>query len=310
MNVNHLSSLKFNALTSAARRPNAELMAQSLRSKGVAIADAEVAAIGGDLERLNALHQLDFAGGKTAFEHIEALAAAGTIKDGSPSAPLAADLFSIAGSLRKVEYGKCYARTNHSVYSIHHAGEMSRIVGDLAAQGEVTLTDGTKVKWNPQTFALEDKPVDRLWGALNHYLKAKELPANQELYHLEEYAYSAEMANITSRLLGEQFVNVKGSDALPHLTGITDNYGPVLGEFGMYSNHGGAAAEVAADGVVMSQDGGERALTRQTTVGYVVVPAKVAREKNIPVIDYLDDDSRGYAKPVAPPDEVNKKTEP
>ncbi len=307
MNINHLSSLKFNVLTSAARRPSAELMAQSLRSKGVVIADAEVAAIGGDVKRLNALHQLDFAGGKTAFEHIESLAAAGTIRDGSPSAPLAADLFSLAGSVRNAMYGKCYARTNHSVYTTNHAGEMSRIVGELAARGEVTLTDGTLVKWNHATFPAGTSTVDRLWGALNHYLKAKELPANQELYELEEYASKGQMANITSRLMGEQFVNVDGSKALPHLTGITDSYGPMLAEF---SSHGGAVAEVTPDGAVKTQDGGNAVLTRRSNIGYVVVPAQVAKEKGIPVIEYLESEPQGYAKPPAVPvaDDV-KKTE-
>ena len=318
MKVTHRSSLNFNALTWAERRPSAELMAQSLRSKGVTIADTEIASIGGNLARLDALHQLDFAGGKTAFEHIEGLASAQTIKNGAPSAPLAANLFSLAGSVRSgAFYGnKCYARTNHSIYSKHHAGEMSRIIGDLAAKGEVTLADGTQVKWNPETLRADTSTVDRLWGALNHYLKEKKLPANRELYETDDYASKGEMSNLTSRLTGVRFVNAAGSDAMPHLNDIIDRFGPVLAE---YDNHGGSVAKIRAN-VTLSQEGGGVDLMPRRDLGYVVVPEQFAKERGIPVIEYLDSEPQGYAKPVKPtvlaepavfvsPDDV-KKSEP
>ena len=160
MNVNHLSSLRYNALTSAARRPSAEAMAQTLRAKGVTVTDADVTAIASDLRRMNALHQLDFAGNKTTFEHLETLASSQSLADGSSPAALVADLFTLAGTARTATFGKCYARTSHTIYSVHHAAEMTRIVGDLAARGEVTLADGTVAKWNPKSFSLvRDNPM-------------------------------------------------------------------------------------------------------------------------------------------------------
>ena len=320
MNINHLSSLRLNLLTSPARRPSAELMAQSLRDKGVTLADSEIAAIGADVKRLNALHQLDFAGGKTAFEHLETLASAGALADGSSPAPLAADLFSLAGSARTATFGKCYARTSHTIFSVHHTGEMNRIISELAVKGTVTLADGTIAKWNPANFPLVrdnpmgpgvEGPVDRLWGGLNHLLTKKEMPANAEIFGTTNSAFRGEMANSTSRLMGPKFVNVKGSTAVSQLTEIIDSFGPLPAEFG---NHGGSVAEIA-NGTVRSQEAGELALRDMTDgrLGYVVVPLDEAKARGLEVVEYPADDDKGYAtisKPDAAPAAVADAKKP
>ena len=310
MNVNHLSSLRYNALTPAARRPSAELMAQTLRAKGVLVADADVSAIAGDVKRMNALHQLDFAGNKTTFEHLEAVASAQKLADGSSPAPLAADLFTLVGSARFSTFGKCYARTSHTIYSVHHAAEMARIVGDLAVTGAVTLADGTVAKWNPKTFPLTvrrlhpgmgpgvEGPVDRLWGGLNHLLTQKELPANAEIFGTTQSAFRGQMANVTTRLMGQQFVNVDGASALPHLNDIVDSFGPMAAEFG---THGGSVAEIS-NGTVRSQEEGALALRDMDDgrLGYVVVPAEEAAKRGLAPIEYPADDDKGYATVGAP----------
>ncbi len=302
MNINHLSSLRFNALTSPARRPSAELMAQTLRAKGVIVDDAEVAAIAGDVRRMNALHQLDFAGNKTTFEHLETLASAPKLADGSSPAPLAADLFSLAGSARTATFGKCYARTSHTIYSVHHAGEMARIVSDLAVTGAVTLADGTVAKWNPKNFPLVrdnpmgpgvEGPVDRLWGGLNHLLTLKDLPATPEIFGTTQSAFRGQMANVTTRLMGQQFVNVDGASAMPHLNDIVDSFGPMAAEFG---THGGSVAEVS-NGTVRSQEEGALALRdmEDGRLGYVVVPAEEVAKRGLTPREYPADDDKGYA---------------
>ncbi len=315
MNVLHLSPTRFNLLTPAARRPSLQLMVERLASKGVSIAPYELEGMQGDLKRLNALHQLDFKGEKTAFEHIEALADAKTIKNGDPSSVLAADLFTLLGSARVPEFGRCYARTNHSIYTVHHPGEMARLVRELA-MGEVKTVDGTTVKWNPESMPIETAHVDTLWGALNHLLKRKELPENPELEELAWHASKGEMANITSRLMGEPFVNVNGPTALPKLTGIVDQFGPMLAEYG--SSHGGSFADIGTYGPRSHEPG---SVVPQEMVGYdlgyVVVPAKEAKAQGLTPIDYADH-PEGYAaspppaakravSPVPPADSTEKK---
>ncbi len=306
MKLNLLSSQMYNALTPPARRPSGEVMGRSLHAHGTVIEAAELSAIGGDVKRLNALHQLDFAGGKTAFEHIEAIAAAKTLVDGSPSAVLAKDLFSLAGSARIATYGKCYARTNHTVYSVHHSGEMMRILHDLAIKGSVTLADGTTVKWDPATYPFPREengeqtmhPADRLWGALNHLLKEKELPASPTLKASSDDASRGQMANITSRLMGEQFVNAEGPAAMKHLTGIIDGYGPMFAE---YNIHAGSVASVTA-GMVESLENGETVPNYQDwrVLGYTVVPKEEAAKVGLKTIEYPADDDKGYATIVPP----------
>ena len=68
MKLNLLSSQMYNALTPPARRPSGEVMGRSLQAHGTVIEAAELSATGGDVKRLNALHQLDFAGGNPAFD--------------------------------------------------------------------------------------------------------------------------------------------------------------------------------------------------------------------------------------------------
>ncbi len=313
MKLNLLSSQMYSALTSPARRPGAEAMRRALAEKGVVLSDAEVAQVGDDLKRLNALHQLDFAGGKTAFEHIEAIASAQTLADGSPSAVLAKDLFLLAGSARSATFGKCYARTSHTVYSVHHAAEMNRILHGLGVEGAVTLSDGTTVKWDPASYPFPREetgeqtmhPADRLWSSLNHLLTAKELPENPTLNGTSDSAYRGQMANISTRLMGEQFVNVDGSAAMKHLTGIIDGYGPMFAE---YNAHAGSVASVTA-GMVESLEGGEVAPNNQEwrVLGYTVVPKAEAERVGLKAIEYPAEDDKGYATLVPP---KKKKEEP
>lgn len=306
MKVNLLSSQVYNALSSPARRPSSEDMGRSLHAHGTVIDAAELSAVGGDVKRLNALHQLDFAGAKTAFEHIEAIAAANTLVDGTPSAVLAKDLFSLAGSARNATFGKCYARTSHTVFSLHHTGEMMRILHDLGVKGSVTLADGTTVKWDPAAYPFSREEsgeqtmhhADRLWGSLNHLLTAKELPANPTLNASSDSAYRGQMANITSRLMGEQFVNAQGPAAMKHLTGIIDGYGPMFAE---YNAHAGSVASVTA-GMVESLEGGETVPNYQEwrVLGYTVVPKAEAVRVGLKTIEYPADDEKGYATIVPP----------
>lgn len=281
-------------------------MGRSLHAHGTVIEAAELSAIGGDVKRLNALHQLDFEGGKTAFEHIEAIAAAKTLVDGSPSAVLAKDLFSLAGSARSATFGKCYARTSHTVYTVHHSGEMMRILHDLAVKGSVTLADGTTVKWDPASYPFPREEngeqtmhhADRLWSSLNHLLTAKELAPNATLSGSSDSAYRGQMANITSRLMGEQFINVEGSAAMKHLTGIIDGYGPMFAE---YNAHAGSVASVTA-GMVESLEGGETVSNYQEwrVLGYTVVPKEEGAKAGLKTIEYPADDDKGYATIVPP----------
>lgn len=291
-----LSSQKVSLLTSPARRPSALAMAERLRASGVEIKNGDVTKIEKSVKRLNALHQLDFEGGKTAFEHIASIAAAGKLADGSPSALLASELFTLAGSAREAEFGKCYARTSHTIYSVHHAGEMARILAALGVQGKVIMADGQKVKWDPKEFSLKTKHADSLWGALNHLLLKKKLPATAVLDEQTPYANRAEMSNLSARLMGGKFVNVDGQKALKHLNDIVDSVGPMLAE---YDNHGGSVAGVSKRNKVMGLDEGQtraKVMAPYYDLGYVVVPAKDAAEMGLEPIKYPRGDASGYMK--------------
>ena len=110
-------------------------------------------------------------------------------------------------------------------------------------------------------------------------------------------AYRGQMANVTSRLMGEQFVNAEGSAAMPHLTHITDSFGPMLSEYGA---HGGSVAKVD-QGEVFSLEGGQTEANYQAwrKLGYVVVPAEEANARGLATLGYEIDDEKGYAT-VAP----------
>ncbi len=308
MKVTMLSSQKFSSLLPASRRPNAQAMAASLRAKGVTVSDADVRKISASIKRTNALHHLDFPGKKTAFEHIERIASAKKMVNGKPSAQLAGELFVLAGAARSADFGKCYARTTHTIYSVHHAGEMSRIVADLAVKGEVKMADGTKVTWNPRRFSLEDYTphVDMLWGALNHLMKAKKLPPNPTLSNAQEMAYQGEMANLTSRLMGERFVNVDGSEAGKKLNPILSERGPMLAEYG---SHGGSLAKIQK-GEAYSLEEGNTVPEVQYSLGYVVMPSSELRKNGIKAMTYQKHDRRGYidrSRPAPEPAKGAKK---
>ena len=299
MKLAFLSSQKFSLLTDATRRPSATAMADLLRAEGVEVSKRAESTITRSPNRLAALHQVDFEGQATTFEHIERLAKAKTLVDGSPSAEMAADLFALAGRARQAEFGRCYARTNHTVYSVHHAAEMTRLVTGLAVDGKVTLASGIEVKWNPKAFPLKgmygsEPAADRLWGALNHLLKEKNIGKRPTLKGDGDYASNAQMANITGRLMGEKFVNVEGDQALPHLNQVVDAYGPMLAEYGA---HGGSVAKVVRNKPASLEEGATRPEVMQwATLGYVVVPAKVAEEKGLKPLAYRGAGQSGYAK--------------
>ncbi len=300
MKIQFMSSTRVNALTSPALRPSAEAMASSLRNLGVEISPELQTTIGGDVSRLNALHQLDFAGEKTAFQHIEDVARAGTLADGKPAGPLAAALFSLAGSAKKSDYSvsKCYARVSQATFSLHHAGEFSRILGQLATTGSVTLADKTTLTWNPATLPILREPILDLWGAVNHVAKSKTLAPTVELNtSFMTYANKGEMANIMTRLTGVQFVNTGGAAAIPHLTDFVDAFGPLPAEF---SNHGGAIASInppnpgTTHPIVMALEDGGTLYDRTTGLGYSVVPAKEAAERGLAEVVYPDTEAAGY----------------
>ncbi len=300
MKLQFLSSTRFNTLTSPALRPSAEAMAASLRNLGAQITPEIEAAVAGDAKRLNALHQLDFSGEKTAFQHIEDVARAGTLHDGKPAAPLAAALFELAGGAKASSYevSKCYARVSQATFTLHHAGEFNRIVGKLAAAGSVTLADNTTLNWNPTTLPIVKEHILDLWGAVNHVAKSKTLPPTVELAKsFQTYANKGEMANIMTRLTGEQFVNAQGPEALTHLNDFIDAYGPLPAEF---SNHGGAIASIdppkpgTTRPVLMALEDGGTLYDRSGSVGYAVVPAKEAAERGLPEVAYPDTEAAGY----------------
>ena len=133
-----------------------------------------------------------------------------------------------------------------------------------------------------------------MWGALNHLLKEKNIGKRPTLKGDGDYASNAQMANLTSRLMGEQFVNIEGSQALPHLNQVVDAYGPMLAEYG---GHGGSVAKVVKNKPASLEEGTTRPEVMQwATLGYVVVPAKVAEEKGLTPLTYRGAGQSGYAK--------------
>ncbi len=291
-------------LTAPERRPSAALMAERLRAHGVTLDDSLVATVAGDPKRLNALHQLDFSGQRTAFEHLERLAAAQTLFDQKPAAPMVAELFGLAGDVTFAT-GRCYSRTNHSVYSAHHMGEMARLLTDLATTGRVKLASGLELTWDPRQLPVANTEndiswaglgqkvtkhdhVNTLWAALNQNLVNQTVPNGAVLTGVAEQAYRGQMANVTSRLMGEQFVNVDGARARPHLNDLAFAYGPLLAEYGA---HGGSVYEVTGTTASASWEGGRREPVTRTNLGYVVVPAEEAKARGLSPLDYADDNT-------------------
>ncbi len=294
MKLTTISVRKFSSLTSAERRPSAQRMGEALRAAGVTLENSEISAVGRSTKRLNALHQLDFPGEKTAFEHILDLANAGQLKDNTPSGPLAADLFKLMGAARSADFGKCYARTSHTIYSVHHPGEMSRIIASLSSTGKVTMADGTTVHWDPEMFSITSNyspQSDMLWGALNHLLRKKTLPKRPTLSSEQDSAYNGEMSNLTSRLTGVPHVNVDGDEAMKHLNAIVDLTGPVLAEYGY---HGGSLAKVVRDKTYSLEEGNIEP-TQELGLGYVVVPKAEAEARGLKPLEYPGE-ATGYMK--------------
>ncbi len=298
MKLQFMSSQKFNALTAAARRPAGPVMVESLRKLGVTVTDELAANVATDLTRLNALHQLDFAGKHTAFEHIQRLAQAGTLVDGTKAATLAGDLFALAGSARPSDFNvaKCYARASQTVFSLHHAGEFTRLLGELAATGQTRLANGETVRWNPSTMPIRNTHILDLWGGINHIAVERNspLPRGGELSVAKADATRGQMANITTRLFGTQFVNANGTEAKRHLNGFIDTYGPMLAEYGI---HGGTVAEVhfpaagLPETIALEENG---TFKSRNNLGYVVVPAEDAATAGLATLEYRPDDRFGY----------------
>jgi hypothetical protein len=285
-------------------RESALNMAASLRAEGVAISDSSVEAIGASPRRIAALRTLDFMRSLCAFGRIKRIATARTLLDGTPSAPLAADLFTLAGTARVGSSMRCYARTTHSLYTAKRMGEFARIVGELAVSGRVELAGGDVLVWDPRRLSIaQGRHADVLWGAVNHLAKSRSLPSDRtlnarneynasgELEDRAQYAYRGEMANLMTRLTGKVYVNVDGWDALSHLNSIIATHGPVLAEYG---RHGGSVAKVER-GEPLSIEGGHLVPEPvNDSLGYVVVPRSEARERYLSIIQYSVDDSAGY----------------
>jgi hypothetical protein len=279
-------------------------MGRALREHGVRLDDADIAAVAGNSARVAALSDLDTRRRQTAFQHIERVAQAGTLVDGTPSAPLAADLFKLAGTARLASNIRCYGRTTHSLFTTKRMGEFARIVGELAVKGRVQLANGDVVEWKPRTLRIPaGQHADILWGAVNHLAKNRVLPEETVLNAAREYdgagqlaqnaqyAYRAEMANLMTRLTGKLHVNVEGSRALRHLNAIAEANGPLLAEYG---RHGGSVARVEGNRP-LSLDGGQvQPRSVESALGYVVLPLREARARSLSIIEYPVGDGSGY----------------
>jgi hypothetical protein len=266
-------------------------MAESLRAKGVPLAPHVLPQIAANPARLAALQTRDFSGRMTAFQHIEAVALAGKLANGTPSGPLAADLFERVGTAaRNPLHSLCYARTNHAIFAKHHPAELARIIGQLATAGRVTLAGGDVIQWNPATLpAPAGQEGDFLWGALNHLISNRNMPGTV-LNGAQTYASEGQMANTLSRLTGKKHVNVQGSAALPYLNEIVAAHGPMLAEYG---NHGGSVAQVM-NNAALSLEAGADAPRNAGVLGYVVVPESEAKKRNIPILRYAAGSNNDY----------------
>jgi hypothetical protein len=297
LNVDRRLTRPPNLAREPARRLNAQTMAATLTQRGVRLEPAVVQQIAQSSERLNGLHSLDLAGRSTAFEHILRIASAGTLKDGTPAAPLAAELFALAGTSRRVNSGKCYSRANHTLFSKYYPGEFARLVGDLAVGGQTRLANGEIAKWNTDTWKRPaNLPYDEfLWYGLNTLAKNQALPANGEIYGMGDNVYDGEMANLQSRLFGIPYVNVGGAASLQHLDAIIRAHQPLLTEYGNAipgkGNTAGALARVVNDKTYSMNEGGD--FHDNKAIGYVAVPAREAAARRLTVLQYATS-THGY----------------
>jgi hypothetical protein len=265
-------------------------MVNLLRRQNVELAPTAADDLLASPDRVAALRSKDFKGKLTAFDHILRLASAGKLRDGSPSAVMASDLFALAGTSRSPTVGRCYARTGLALFSMHHTGEFARLLTDLAIRGEVKLADKSVLQWDPaRTPVANNQYVDTLWAGIAHTARLRVLPPQGNVDVPAQVAARGEMANLTTRLTGQPHVNVAGQEAFPHLEGILARHGPMLAEFG---NHAGSVAQIEG-GRIWSQEAGPPAPTLGGTLGYVVVPLKEARARKLTVLQYPGDES-GY----------------
>jgi hypothetical protein len=266
------------------------MMAAALAQRGVRLEPALIQQIAQSPERLNGLHSLDLAGRSTTFEHILRIAAAGKLKDGTPAGPLAAALFGLAGTSRRVNGGKCYSRANHTLFAKYYPAEFARLVGDLAVDGQTRLANGELAKWDPTRWQRPPNlPVDEfLWYGLNTFAKNQALPQNGLIYGMADNVYDGEMANLQSRLFGIPYVNVGGAASIQHLDAIIRAHQPLLTEYGNAvpgrGNTAGALARVVDNKTYSMNEGGD--FHDNNTIGYVAVPAKEAAARKLAVLQY------------------------
>ncbi len=225
---------------------------------------------------LAALNQTDLTRNRTTLESALELADAGRLLDGTPSGATAARLLGLAGHALRARNGRCYGRTSHSLMTAHHPGEFAHIMSDLMLRGETVLRGGQRVRWDPAVFNVDTASGkgphdDQLWGSLNKHLLPTSIPNPVVLTPgAGPYAYKAQMANIMTRLFGEQHVNVRGDDVLDQLNDIVDRAGgPVMAEFD--GDHGGSVAKVDDTTVTSFDEAGQLNSYRRSKLGYVVV---------------------------------------
>ena len=274
-------------------------MAAQLAQRGVRLEPAVLQQIAQSPERLNALHSLDLAGRSTTFEHVLRIAGAGTLKDGSAAGPLAAALFGLAGTSRRVSAGKCYSRANHTLFAKYYPAEFARLVGELAVSGQTRLANGDIAKWDPTRWKLPAQvPVDEsLWYGLNTFAKNQVLPKDGLIYGMADNVYDGEMANLQSRLFGIPYVNVGGAKSIGHLDAIIRAHQPLLTEYGNTvpgkGNTAGALARVVDNKTYSMNEGGD--FHDNKAVGYVAVPAKEAAARKLAVLEYPNS-AHGYLR--------------
>jgi hypothetical protein len=291
-----------------AKPMSVEEMATKLRAHGVQLHPNIVSQIAASPKRTQALRAKGFRGefkGRayvfgsqlTAFESILKVAKAGTLRDGTPSATLAADLFGLVGNVRQAGSGaRCYARTSHTIFTLFHPGEFARLVGGLAVDGAVTLASGETVRWNPSPAGVNGNHTDYLWGSLNQLIRFRELPHEAQLPALSmqsnqvDFASQGQMANIYTRLFGKPHVNIQGAQAMPYLNEIVARTGPLLAEYGA---HGGSVAVISPQNVALGIEAGQlepqphsRICRNGCGLGYVVMPVDEAKKYNLQAIQY------------------------
>lgn len=276
---------------------------------------AELAQIEANPAKLEAFAKPDLVSGQTTLDHLMKILS-GPLQDAANNKT--ADVW-VMEQLRHVgtparadySYGKCYSRTINAVWGKFQPAEHTRIVASLLVDGQVELASGLTVKWDASTLpSLAAPALDFLFGRLCNQLKAKVLADPLVLAATAEYAYKGEMANLMTRLTGQRYVNVQFGE--PQTTGTPEGRaaalhdrlvaasesmqrtGPWLAEFGYSLNHGGALHSYDADTkqMVSYENAGE--ITRQTHIGYAVMPKSEADKLGMTGLTYPEDDERGY----------------